>query len=96
MRRQLLQVHRPASPGADRARFKAEVADRFGVRLSGEVYDLPLHQQPVLAPYADGPLPVAEDLCARHVCLPIHSDMRDDEIDQVLTAVTAVHSSLAG
>lgn len=83
-------------PGTDRARFKRELADRHGVRLSGEVYDLPLHQQPVFTSYADGPLPVAEDLCSRHVCLPVHSDMRDDEVDHVLAAVSRAHSSFAG
>lgn len=84
------------APGTDRARFKAEVADRFGVRLSGEVYDLPLHKQPVLAEFAGPPLPVAEDIAFRHVCLPVHSDMSDAEIDEVLTAVTTVSGELAG
>jgi perosamine synthetase len=84
------------APGTDRARFKAEVADRFGVRLSGEVYDLPLHMQPVLAEYAGPPLPVAEDIARRHICLPVHSDMSDGEIDEVLTAVTTVSGELAG
>jgi perosamine synthetase len=78
------------APGIDRARFKQEVARRYQVQLAGEVYDLPLHQQPVLAGYASGPLPVAEDLAARHICLPVHSDMTDSEVDRVLTAVTAV------
>jgi perosamine synthetase len=82
-------------PGADRARFKHELADRHGVRLSGEVYDLPLHKQPVFTSYADGSLPVAEDMCARHICLPVHSDMRDDEVDHVLAAVSHVYSSFA-
>ncbi|NUR60920.1 MAG: DegT/DnrJ/EryC1/StrS family aminotransferase [Catenulispora sp.] len=82
--------------GADRTRFKSEIADRHDVRLSGEVYDLPLHKQPVLKKYANGSLPVAEDVCARHVCLPVHSDMRDDEVDQVLTAVTAVSREMFG
>jgi dTDP-4-amino-4,6-dideoxygalactose transaminase len=81
--------------GVDRARFKAEVWERFEVRLSGEVYDLPLHRQPVFEQFADGPLPVAEDVCARHVCLPVHSDMSDDEVDQVITAVSAVYSTMA-
>lgn len=80
-------------PELDRTRFKKEVAERFGVRLSGEVYDLPLHHQPVFQPYADGSLPAAEDVCARHVCLPVHSDMRDDEIDQVLSAVITVYGA---
>jgi perosamine synthetase len=76
--------------GADRAGFKRELAERHDVRLAGEVYDLPLHRQPVLAEFAGGePLPVAENLCARHVCLPVHSDMTDDEVDEVLAAVAA-------
>ena len=80
-------------PGLDRARFKSELAQRFQVYLSGEVYDLPLHRQPVLAEYAGPPLPVAEELAARHICLPVHSDMTDSEVDEVLTAVAAVHSA---
>ncbi len=83
-------------PGLDRAHFKRELAERHGVRLSGEVYDVPLHQQPIFADYATGPLPVAEDMCARHVCLPVHSDMRDDEADHVLSAVSRAYSSFAG
>jgi perosamine synthetase len=83
-------------PDLDRARFKSEVAQRHGVHLSGEVYDLPLHHQPVLAEYAGPPLPVAEDLAARHVCLPVHSDMTDREVDQVLTGVIAVHHAMTG
>lgn len=83
-------------PGADRAAVKQELRDRFGVRLSGEVYDLPLNRQPVLADYAGPSLPVAEDIAARHICLPVHSDMSDAEIDEVLTAITAVHDRLPG
>jgi len=83
-------------PGLDRARFKAELAQRFQVKLSGEVYDLPLHHQPVLADYAGPQLPVAEDLAARHICLPVHSDMTDGEVDEVLTAVADVHNVFAG
>jgi perosamine synthetase len=83
-------------PGTDRARFKQDLADSYDVRLAGEVYDLPLHLQPVLAEFAGPALPVAEQMCARHVCLPVHSDMQDDEVDQVLTAVTAVYGACAG
>ncbi|HEV2376818.1 MAG TPA: DegT/DnrJ/EryC1/StrS family aminotransferase [Streptosporangiaceae bacterium] len=83
-------------PGTDRAAFKREVAERFEVRLAGEVYDLPLHQQPVLADYAGPSLPAAEDVAGRHVCLPVHSDMTDSEVDQVLTAVAAVYEAQVG
>ncbi|MFG3227676.1 DegT/DnrJ/EryC1/StrS family aminotransferase [Kitasatospora sp. NPDC048194] len=84
------------APGVDRAAFKRAVAEEYGVRLSGEVYDLPLHLQPVFAPYRNGPLPVAEDVCARQVCLPVHSDMTEDEAELVIEAVSAVHRRMAG
>ncbi|MFH8384498.1 DegT/DnrJ/EryC1/StrS family aminotransferase [Kitasatospora sp. NPDC018058] len=83
-------------PGVDRAAFKRAVAEEYGVRLSGEVYDLPLHLQPVLEPYRGGPLPAAEDVCARQVCLPVHSDMTEDEAELVIEAVSAVHRRMAG
>ncbi len=83
-------------PGLDRARFKSELAQGFQVNLSGEVYDLPLHRQPVLTEYAGPPLPVAEELAARHICLPVHSDMTDSEMDEVLTGVATVHDALTG
>ena len=82
-------------PGADRAAGSGrQLADEHEVRLAGEVYDLPLHRQPVFAEFAGPPLPVAEDLCARHICLPVHSDMTADEVDQVVTAVSAVYGAL--
>jgi dTDP-4-amino-4,6-dideoxygalactose transaminase len=83
-------------PGTDRARFKQELAQRHQVRLAGEVYDLPLHKQPVLAGYAGPPLPVAEDIAERHICLPVHPDMTDDEADEVVTAVSEVFAELTG
>ncbi len=83
-------------PGTDRAAFKREVAGRYQVHLSGEVYDLPLHQQPVLTDFAGPSLPVAEGMAARHVCLPVHSDMTESEVDQVLAAVTAASKAFAG
>ncbi len=92
-------------PGTDRARFRKQLKEEHGVSLAGEVYDLPLHQQPVFAEFAaqqagtdqGGPtLPVTEDLCARHICLPVHSDMTADEINQVCAAVAAAYDCLAG
>ncbi|MFL6163666.1 MAG: DegT/DnrJ/EryC1/StrS family aminotransferase [Jatrophihabitantaceae bacterium] len=75
--------------GIDRAALKQELRQRFGVSLAGEVYETPLHLQPVFAQLATGPLPVAEAVCARQICLPIHSDMTDAEADQVVAALAA-------
>jgi perosamine synthetase len=83
--------------GADRDRFRQVLAEQHEVRLAGEVYDLPLHRQPVFADLATaGPaLPVAEDLCSRHICLPVHSDMTANEVEQVCAAVSAAYGALA-
>ena len=75
--------------GIDRQRFKSELRDRHAVALSGEVYATPLHLEPIFSGLADGPLPVAEDVCARHICLPVHSDMSSAEVDQVVEGVRA-------
>jgi perosamine synthetase len=74
----------------DRGALKKELKTVHGVSLSGEVYEAPLHEQPVFREYAQGPLPQAEDLCARHVCLPLFSGMEDAAARQVIDAVRAV------
>ncbi len=76
-------------PGVDRAALKQDLRERTGVSLSGEVYALPLHRQPVFAGLAAGPFPVADDVCQRHICLPIHSDMTDDEADHVIDSLAS-------
>ena len=81
--------------GIDRARFKAVMREEFSVGMSGEVYATPLHLEPVFKGLCDRPLPVAEDLCRRHVCLPVHSDMTIAEIDQVVDGVRATLEKLS-
>ena len=74
----------------DRKQLKQLLREQYGVSLSGEVYEDPLHKQPVFEQYARGPMPVAEDLCARHICLPVYAGMEDDEARQVIDALAAV------
>ncbi len=76
-------------PGIDRAELKRELSGR-GVSLSGEVYASPLHRQPIFADLGGDSFPVADDICARHICLPVHSDMTDDEADYVVESLTSV------
>jgi perosamine synthetase len=80
-------------PGIDRQELKVTLREEHGVSLSGEVYASPLHHQPVFAGLHDGSLPVAEDVCSRHVCLPIHSDMTADEAAYVVASLQAVLGS---
>jgi dTDP-4-amino-4,6-dideoxygalactose transaminase len=63
----------------DRKALKALLREKHGVSLAGEVYEEPLHKQPIFASLASGSLPVSEDYCARHLCLPVFSGM--DEAD---------------
>ena len=77
----------------DRATIKARMRDDHRVSLSGEVYDTPLHRQPVFAAYADRELPGAEETCARHICLPISAVMTDEDALQVTDALGRVLNS---
>jgi len=77
----------------DRSEFKRRMRDDHGVTCSGEVYAVPLHRQPVFAELAarqGAGFPVADDVCARMVCLPVHSDMTVPEAERVVKAVSAV------
>jgi dTDP-4-amino-4,6-dideoxygalactose transaminase len=71
----------------NRKELKSLMREKYGVALAGEVYEDPLHKQPVFLEYASGALPVAEDLCARHICLPIFSGMTEDDARLTLTAL---------
>ena len=77
-------------PRLDRTALKAALKERFQITLSGEVYETPLHQQPVFEAFARRQLPCAERFCAQHVCLPVHSDMTEREVERVLQAAAAV------
>ncbi len=74
--------------GVDRAALKRLLREEYEIGLSGEVYETPLHEQPVFAPYRDRPLPGAEYICARHICLPISAVMSEDQARFVIDALT--------
>lgn len=74
----------------NRKTLKSILRERYGVSLSGEVYEEPLHKQPIFKQYAIGSLAVSEDYCARHICLPIYSGMKDDEAQWVIDALKEV------
>jgi perosamine synthetase len=74
----------------DRKALKAELREKFGVSLSGEVYEEPLHRQPVFERYATRALPLSEDYCARQICLPVYAGMTESEAQQVIDALAIV------
>jgi perosamine synthetase len=77
--------------GVDRVTLKKRLREEHGVGLSGEVYEAPLHLQPVFEGIAAaGSLPVSEEVCARHVCLPVYQGMGQAEVDAVVHGLRMV------
>jgi perosamine synthetase len=77
-------------PGIDRAALKKRLRADFKVSLSGEVYELPVHVQPVVERMqgpGQGRFPRAEELCRRHICLPVYPEMREAEAEYVLESL---------
>ena len=74
--------------GIDRTAVQAaRCASEFDIGLSGEVYDTPLHHQPVFSQLADRALPGAEWLCARHICLPLYPSLTESDADYVVESL---------
>jgi perosamine synthetase len=66
--------------------------EEAGVQTRGFFY--PLHLQPALKKYAHQPLPVAEELYDKGVCLPVHQGLTSSEIDEISEIVRTVHDGL--
>jgi perosamine synthetase len=80
----------------DRAVLKKLLREEYGVGLSGEVYEAPCHVQPVFADYADSEFPIANDICRRHICLPVYATMTEDEAHYVLDSLGAALGRVKG
>jgi perosamine synthetase len=75
----------------DKARDDVKkVMKERGVTLPGGVYDLPLHRQPVFSTMALGRYPVADDICPRHLCLPLFYGMTEEEARYVVKTLGTV------
>lgn len=74
----------------DRSALKQTMREEFGVGLSGEVYERPVHLQPYFeGEYSEGMLPTAERICARHICLPVFQGLGPDDCQQVVESLVA-------
>ena len=73
----------------DRTLLKQHLRTEYDIGLSGEVYDTPLHHQPIFSELDDRPLPGAEWLCARHVCIPLYPALSDADADYVVESLAA-------
>lgn len=66
----------------DKSHFK-EKCKQKGLGLPGGVYDQPIHLQPVMKnKNKNSFFPVAEEVCSRHICLPIYPNLTQNELSQ--------------
>ena len=74
--------------GIDRDNLKKELKAKHTVSLSGEVYEIPCHLQPIFKELDnEGDFPVAEDLCRRMICLPISAVTTEPEAEYVISSL---------
>ena len=65
------------------------------VSLAGGVYDIPVHLQPVFQEMGSVPsLPLSEDICPRHICLPIWVGMSNEQVEHVISSLIEVLEEL--
>lgn len=79
--------------GTDRKLLKNDLKEKYGVSLSGEVYELPCNLQPVFKDHPaveSGRMPVSEALCKSHICLPIFAHMTEAQADHVIDSLVEV------
>ena len=65
-----------------------------GVSLTGEVYEYPCHSQPVFSKYpeylANSPedsFAVTDEVCRRHICLPLYPGLSEFEVEHVVATL---------
>ncbi|HEY9062627.1 MAG TPA: DegT/DnrJ/EryC1/StrS family aminotransferase [Pseudobacteroides sp.] len=76
--------------GVSRDAVKQAIKDR-GIGLQGEVYGIPLHKQPVAKEAGfEGNFPNADDVCERHICLPIYPSLTLDQVEKVVRTLASV------
>ncbi len=61
-----------------------------GVLLGKEVYEKPLHLQPIFATSEAIDYPLAEDFAARHICLPLWRFIEDADVTKVISEIKNV------
>ena len=72
----------------ERTKLKEILNEQNGVQLSGEVYEIPFHRQPVFeGQFKGGPFPAADNICDRHVCLPVYGSMTKEEAQHVVMSL---------
>jgi perosamine synthetase len=82
------------NPRAHRIHRNQFIEELKSLGIGVSVHFIPLHLHPYYRDtygYAPGDFPVAEDLYARSISLPIYSKMTDDDVERVISAVQTIH-----
>lgn len=77
--------------GIHRDALKSALKEK-GVSLPGGVYETPLHRQPVFEKMAEGSFPASDEICSRHICLPLYCGMTEEEARYVIDTLRSVLS----
>jgi len=70
-----------------------QALQKKGINLSGYVYELPLHKQPIFDLYNNISLPITEYLCAQHICLPIYPTLSEDDAEYISQSLIEILSN---
>jgi perosamine synthetase len=75
--------------GRNPEELRLHLKSKYKVSLGGYVYEVPLHKQPIFAEYVtnQSEFPVADDLCTRHIALPMYPQMSVEEAHYVADSV---------
>ena len=73
--------------GVERKDLKQQMRERFEVGLSGEVYELPIHAQPIFEQFKRGEYPGADAVCARQICPPVSARMVPEDARYVIESI---------
>lgn len=70
--------------------FILKMKQETGIPLSGCAYEMACHEQPVFKKYVKGSFPIADDLCHRHIAMPIYFEMTKQQAKQAAKAVRSL------
>jgi dTDP-4-amino-4,6-dideoxygalactose transaminase len=76
-------------PKLQREKIYEQMKELFGISLSGFVYEIPLHKQPIFENLKIS-LPKAEKLCSSHICLPIYPTLTSEEAEYIIDSLLSL------
>jgi len=83
-------------PFVKRSDLKKLLREEYEVGLSGEVYETPCHMQSIFEGSGLDSFPNADDICRRHVCLPVYVTMTYHDARYVLASLREALTTLKG